>query len=391
MALTWSNGTPNANVIATIEGDYSSLSNGPITAKNLTVTTGNVSINSGDTMHLEDELTVNGGTVTFDNNANLIQVNTATNTGNITMERDASMRRLDYVYWGSPVTGQLLSSFSPLTVTNRFYEFNEATHAFAAVDPAVTSFALGKGYSIRAPNNFNTSIQTFLGFFAGVPHNGTVNVAVTKTGQGYNLISNPYPSPISATAFATANPTIGTLYFWTHTNQVAASGANYATFNGTGAASANGSAIPNGTIQIGQGFLVKTPSAQNVVFNNAMRVDNHQNQFFRDGNTNTDKSRLWLNLSNETEPFSQLLVGYIDGATNDVDVQFDGKLLETEKSALYNLIGDEGFVIQGKATPFTATDVVPLGFKAIADGNFTITMGRFRRAFCRRTRHFPER
>ncbi|MDI1255401.1 MAG: T9SS sorting signal type C domain-containing protein [Flavobacterium sp.] len=386
----WSNGTPDAGVIATIEGDYNSTSDGLLTAKNLTVTTGNVVIASGDTMHLEDELTVNGGSVSFENNANLIQVNTATNTGNITVERDASLRRLDYVYWGAPVTGQNLKLFSPMTVSppvgsSRFYTLDEATNNFSQiVDPTIVNFDLGKGYMIRAPNDFTTSLQTFVGLFTGVPHNGNVNVAVTRLGQGFNLIANPYPSPIKASKFFTANPTIGTIYLWTHFNQAAASGANYATYNATGTASIpslSGSATPNGYIQTGQGFLINAPAlTTNVAFTNLMREDNHDNQFFRnanDNNTATDKNRIWLNLNNATEGLNQTLIGYVDGATNDLDVQFDGKLIETEKSSLYNIINGEQYVIQGKALPFSATDVVPLGFKAIEAGDYTIAMDHF--------------
>jgi len=289
------------------------------------------------------------------------------------------MRRLDYVYWSSPVFNQNLLAFSQETLTNRFYTLNETTNSFASVDPALTSFAVGTGYSIRAPNTFPTTVQTFSGIFEGVPRNGSYTVPVTRANLGWNLIGNPYPSPISAAAFALANPTIGTLYFWTHTIQ-GGGGSNYATFNGTGAASPSGSEIPNGTIQVGQGFVVNVPAlTTNVFFNNLMRVDNQQNQFFRAATSETtpEKNRIWLNLSNATTNFNQTLLGYVDGATNDIDVQFDGKLIETENTSLYSVINEEAYVIQGKALPFDATDEVNLGFKTDMDGTFTITLNQF--------------
>ncbi len=374
---SWSNGTPDTTTIAIIDGDYHTGNDGELVAKSLTVESGNVTVASTTAVHLQDELTINGGFVSFENNANLLQVNNATNTGIITIERDALMRRQDYVYWSSPVAGQNLLAFSPETLTNRFYTMDETANTFASVDPALNSFVAGTGYSIRAPNTFPNTPQTFVGLFEGVPHNGSFTVPVTRNNQGYNLIGNPYPSPISATAFATANPTIGTLYFWTHTTQGAASGANYATFNGTGAAAPAGSEVPNGTIQVGQGFLINAPAlTTNVFFNNLMRVDNQQNQFFRAAVTETtpEKNRIWLNLTNATTNFNQTLLGYVDGATNELDVQFDGKLIESQNAALYTVINEEAYVIQGKSLPFADTDQVNLGFKADMDGTFTITL-----------------
>ena len=90
-----------------------------------------------------------------------------------------------------------------------------------------------------------------------------------------------------------------------------------------------------------------------------------------------EKNRIWLNLSNATTNFNQTLLGYVDGATNDIDVQFDGKLIETENTSLYSVINEEAYVIQGKALPFDATDEVNLGFKTDMDGTFTITLNQF--------------
>jgi hypothetical protein len=65
------------------------------------------------------------------------------------------------------------------------------------------------------------------------------------------------------------------------------------------------------------------------------------------------------------------------GATNETDQQIDAKLFGYEGSALYNLIDEEAYVIQGRALPFTDTDVVPLGFKAQEAGKFNISLSQF--------------
>ncbi|MGK4569304.1 hypothetical protein [Flavobacterium sp. 3HN19-14] len=99
----WSNGYPVATQQAIIAGDYSSVGN--LSACTLTVNSGNVTVNSGHDFNITGAVAVNGGSLTFSNNANLIQTDDVNNTGNITVQRDATMRRLDYVYWGSPVAG----------------------------------------------------------------------------------------------------------------------------------------------------------------------------------------------------------------------------------------------------------------------------------------------
>ncbi len=367
----WSNGEPTIDVIAHFDANYTALTD--VFAKRVKVISGNIIFTSGTTLHLDEEIKVVGGTVFFENNANMMQISNDANSGNVTFERNASLKRLDYAYWSSPVTGQNLGAFSPLTLTNRFYTLNELTNAFAWIDPALNSFSTAKGYMIRAPNTYLVTPQTFGGLFTGVPFNGSYSATVSHSGLGYNLIGNPYPSPILISQFFVSNPTIGTVYLWAHVT-LGGGISNYATFNGSGFAAPAGGAIPNGKIQIGQGFVVNAPVLTTaVLFNNAMRIDDHSNQFFRNATT-TEKHRIWLNLENETASLNQVLVAYVEGATNGVDVQFDGKMIENSGSLLYNILDNEAYTIQGKALPFLTSDVVKLGFKASADGTYTITV-----------------
>ncbi|OYQ49656.1 autotransporter outer membrane beta-barrel domain-containing protein [Flavobacterium aurantiibacter] len=374
---TWSNGAPDSKTIATIDGDYATSINGSINAKRMEVVSGAVQVNSGTTINLEDEINVASGSVNFENNAHLIQLNAAINKGEISVSRNAMMRRLDYVYWSSPVASQLLNDFSPLTLPNRFYTLDEATNEFQSVDPTVTNFSVGRGFMVRAPNNYPTTPQNFTGVFTGTPHNGTITVPITRTGLGYNLVGNPYPSPISATAFAALNPTIGTLYFWTHTTQ-GVGVSNYATFNATGAAASAGGEIPNGIIQVGQGFLINAPlNATSVTFNNLLRVNNFDDQFFRSTPIIADSARFWLNLNHEEDVVNQILIGYIPGATDAIDVMYDGKMFENTASSIYGILEDSAYSIVGKAFPFEYSDVVPLGFRAGQPGSYTLELKQF--------------
>ncbi|MFN7014969.1 MAG: hypothetical protein ACK4ON_11945, partial [Bacteroidia bacterium] len=138
----WSNGAPNSTTSAIISGAYTSAGNN-ITACSLTVTNSAVvQISSGDSVTLSGALTTEtGSTVTFNNNANLIQSGTTNaNSGSIFVRRNSSaLMRLDYTLWSSPVTGsQTLLNFSPATLTNRFYTYSTVNNIYEVITPSVT-------------------------------------------------------------------------------------------------------------------------------------------------------------------------------------------------------------------------------------------------------------
>jgi trimeric autotransporter adhesin len=373
----WSNGTgPSAAVGAIIAGPYSTAANGTFTAKTLTLNTGSFTINSGTNITVQDELINNLTASEFvvENNANLVQVNHVNNTGTITVKRDsASLMRLDYTLWSSPVAGQQLFSFSPLTVVSRFYTYNPTSNFYNTVsDPHSTSFAAGTSYLIRVPNNHPQTPLIWNGTFIGTPNNGTIGVPVTS--NKFNAIGNPYPSAIDADTFLIANDISGALYFWRKTNGAQTSGyATYTLAGGAGTGSHTGgpfALIPNGTIQVGQGFITKANSTT-LSFTNAMKVTNNGNQFLK---STQEKSRIWLNLANTDGIFNQTMVAYMPNATQGIDTGIDGHYINDSQTALTSLIYMEEFTIQGRSLPFDDSDVVALGFKSELAGNYTIAI-----------------
>jgi len=52
----------------------------------------------------------------------------------------------------------------------------------------------------------------------------------------------------------------------------------------------------------------------------------------------------------------------------------DGRFLNDSNNALTSLINNEEYAIQGRALPFDAADVVPLGFKVEAAGDYSIAI-----------------
>lgn len=381
---TWSNGTPTRDVAAVFAGNFNSTAD--LEACSVTInTSATVTFNAGHTLLVTGAVTSNGtGSLIINNNAALRQIdNSAVNSGNSIVRRSSStMVRLDYTAWSSPVANQQLQAFSPNTLPNRFYEYLfSGTTTPTAYQPvsATTNFVKGKGYMIRAANNWPTTATVFNGQFTGVPFNGDVSLNV---GRGFNLFGNPYASPLNAVKLMNENPTmIGALYFWNNT--VAASGGvypqnNYSAFTLMGGtASASGGKVPNGIIQVGQGFFMRGLEFGSIKVSNTHRENAAAStQFFRTipGEGVTEKHRIWLNLNNQTESYNQILLGYMDGATAGFDFGIDGRVFDDSKTMLYAVIDDAEYVIEGKGLPFSNKDEIALGLKATAAGNYSISL-----------------
>ena len=392
----WSNGLPDKNKNVIFNGNFTTSSN--LEACSIQVNgTAIVTIISGTNVTVNKAVSINStANIIVQNNANLVQVEHLINTGNATVNRNSSpIVRLDYTLWSSPVTNQNLLAFSPQTVANRFYVYNPLTGTNGSYDvilPNSNNFVPTKGYLVRAPNNWSSTIySSYSGIFTGTFNNSYLKPVIKKGISGYNAIGNPYPSTISANDFilkntfnrGTENQTIdGTLYFWTHTQQ-AVSGTyplnNYATYTLLGGtASAAGGATPNGTIQVGQGFIVNAVVPSYISFSNEMRLVNNGNQFFKAFNPSVisfnseEKHRIWLNLKNETGQFSQALIGYMNEATNQYDFGIDGLAFGNQGSNLYSVVDTNKYVVQGKMMPFTDEDVIPLGLSIVEPSIYKI-------------------
>jgi hypothetical protein len=308
------------------------------------------------------------------------------NTGAVTVKRNSSLlKRLDYTLWSSPVVGQNLLNFSPQTITSRFYLYNSTTNFYESVpSPSTTTFEVGKGFLIRMPNKHPAVTPTaWAGQFVGVPHNGNYNVTMQDdlAGERFNLVGNPYPSPINALSFIedanNSGSITGTLYFWRKTNGSA--NPSYCTWTSGGFVTNNDDQTfdLNDVIQTGQAFFVEaTGTNDQLLFTNEMRVDNTANQFFRNAQATTavERNRVWLNASNAAGAFSQTMIGYMTNASNGLDTQIDGKYINDGEIALTSLLDATPMAIQGRALPFDAADVVPMRFKATTAGTYTIAI-----------------
>ena len=392
----WAEGVvPNAYCKVTIGADkIAEVLAADATAYNVTVNgNGVLTVKSGMNITVTNQITTAAATnFVVESNANLVQINAVANTTPITVKRKSSaLKRLDYILWSAPVVGQNLLAFSPLTLvtpSSRFYTYNTTTNFYNAITaPSTVSMEQAKGYLIRVPNNHPTWSSIWNGQFVGVPNNGNVSFALTNSidpTKRYNLVGNPYPSAISMTKFIDANQDNiqGTLYFWRKTN--GAPNNSYWAISKFGYSSNGEGSNPNGIIQVGQGFIVEAKeNATQVVFNNDMRVLNNANQMFKASENamqTASYDRYWVKMTSTTGSYSQIMVGYFDGATQGFDIDYDAKQIADGDILLSSLVDGANYAIQGK-NAFEVNDVVPLSYTVTNAGTYTLTLDAFEGVF----------
>jgi len=363
------------------------------------------------------------GTFQIENDASLVQVNDVSNTGNIKYKRDVSIRKLDYVYWSSPVANYNVSNISAPIVSGPIYQWN-TTVANPNGGQGNWESATGatmltaKGYIVRGSSSFSLSALTTLNAsFTGVPNNGPYSIPIYRGSDqntayhaglngteinnfsdNFNLLGNPYPSAIRGSQFLFDNNTKieGNIKLWTHGALPAVITSpfyesfvynynlnDYLTYNFTGT-----SCCPAASAELyvgaGQGFFVQMkdgPTGSDVVnFTNSLRSASYDNSIFyrtTDHHTSSnlvdlERHRIWLDLIDFNNQSDRTLIGYVEGATMDADSFFDAGTLITDAMTIYSLIGTNKYTIQGRAIPFSKYDTVPIGVKIPAAGLYKI-------------------
>lgn len=416
---TWSNGTPTLATTVIINGNYDTTSLPSFDACRVTVNSPySVTVVANKNINIKNDLVVATGAVfTVQSSGSLVQIeDNAVNSGNIIVKRDVIIRIQDYVYWSSPVANFPVSNVSPGTGLNFIYKWNTTVAnpngGQGNWQNANENMVIGKGYIIRGPNTFSNTPSLFTATFTGVANNGIYTssihrgnytgshytgnngVMISRFGDNWNLVGNPYPSSISALSFLNANTNIeGAIRIWTHgtlpvstTNPFYSSfnynytPSDYITYNGT--ATTSGPTGFNGYIAAGQSFLIGMndgPAASStVIFNNSMRNKTYNNsQFYRvntSENTVPEKHRIWLDLVGGNGEVTRCVVGYVDGAAQTKDRIFDAITDYANTQNFYSLIEEEPMIIQGRALPFDTNDTVPMGIKVPTAGSYTIAV-----------------
>jgi hypothetical protein len=307
--------------------------------------------------------------------------------GNVKVKANGTTTVGAYNYWSSPISNSTLQPIMQNGASTGSLQNTYMYDATLATDASIeglragwisqvqsNSMAAGKGY-----------ITTTAGAvtFTGLVNEGAVNLpAIQGAFTNFNLVGNPYPGPLDASAFLTANQTsniIPAIYFWDDDASVGAdyNVTDYIVSNavGTVGTGGNGDAANfTGRIATGQGFMVEARTgASSIVFNNSMRTTGSATLF----EAAPEFSKLWLRISGEQSLNNETLIAFGNVATDAYDDLFDAKKISgNENISLSSRIDTIDYAIQALSS-LSSDKVIPLSVSTHVGGAYTFQIAQF--------------
>ena len=400
----WDNGLPDIYRNVVIDNDYNTSLYGDLEICNLTINDNMiVEVNTNNYISIINNLNVEG-ILNVLHEASLIMINDSgivTNNGTINVFKTTSdLKKYDYTYWSSPVKYANLSEVFSASPQDSFFSFETQNFSDENDDgydddsntwqKVNGEMEIGKGYTAMAPNT-TPFLNKQSVIFSGEVNNGSIKVPVYLSNDNnneyddWNFIGNPYPSAISADSLLNnvINKTIlnGSIYLWTHNTSAdnnKYSSDDYAmyTVNTGGIMATSQGQIPTEYIASGQGFFVEAKQQGNLEFNNSMRIKTNNDNFFKIESTKNketiQKDKIWLNLYNEQGAFSQILIGFLDGASDLYESNYDGLRLDANTYlSFFSLAEGQKLAIQGLSS-FKGDEIIPLGFTSKIEEEITL-------------------
>lgn len=301
------------------------------------------------------------------------------------------MSVFDYIYFGTPVSGNFFDAFASATANSvadpfdLFFKFTSGGSGTSSGWSATSATVTGEGLIARVKDAapFSAANADISLVINGTANNGDISVmnvsnnpAQANGGSSHVLLGNPYPSAIDGDLFLAENEQIaGSLFFWNSATPPDAaglfSGADYSIYNSSGVVgSGPNAAALTGAIPSGQGFKVRilpnstNPTAvntTNINFTNCMRITDDNGSFFKSSN-NVVKDRFKVTMTGANGIFSQILVAYLPQASLGYDRLYDAGRNSVSPAQFYSIMENDGrkLAINGRPS-FTSADVVPVG------------------------------
>lgn len=399
--VRWSNGgwtnniTPDQTSIVYIDEPYSSDA-GDIEACDLIVDAALNFNNEGNkSVVVYRDLTINDSFDIGDTESLVMYDDFATINGTIKKYERSTYRNnaFDFTYWSSPINRALLADVFAGVDSNRIYYYDQSKTSTSDKNHpdfwstwvlASGDMKNGRGYASEGVLG-ETGVHEIV--FDGKPNNGVIYEDLnfhdddginSNPDNDFNMLGNPYPSAIDIETFFELNADViePTVYLWTHTTPVDQDSGDfsfddYATYNFTGGTGVgkgvNGGRVPTKNIGSSQGFFVRAKQKAQVIFNNTMRMEGVNDQFFKSRlikkrKSDTEKDRIWLDLTTSKGGFNQILIGFDAKATDAYDSGYDALKFEgSNKIGFYSVLDSHKLTIQG-LPPFNDNKEILLGF-----------------------------
>ncbi len=362
----------------------------------------NLTVNNASGLTLAGALNVTGivkvttGSLASDGFLTLVSTNTRTAlidgsgagqvTGNVTMQRYLPSG-FGYKYISSPFVAATVAgldddrTIDPWFATVYRYDENNIVHGLPAsgwTEYETPSNILSPlaGYSV----NFGDQAAARTIDISGVVNNGNLSVTLYNHNQpytaGFNLVGNPYPSPVnwSEPAGWSKSNIDNALYFFRAGATDQYEGAYSSWVNGVSSDGFVSNIIPSM-----QGFFVHVangppwPVTATLSVNNNARVTSLNPNFAKSGEVQPGSLiRLTASLGNDPELSDPMVIYFSEKAGRNFDSELDAlKLMNTDyyTPSLYSFSADSRKLsINALPVSYDSIYSIPLGIKTSADG-----------------------
>lgn len=295
-----------------------------------------------------------------------------------------------YRYLASPVTDTFVSDWqNEIPITGSFTDPSTGT-GIVSTNPSLYYYnetltgVLGDRY-VNYPSSGNASAAALtngVGYALFVRSNGTVTadargtlfqhqkvIPVTSSGatvdDGWNLIGNPYASPVLWDKVTLSAGVDNAVY--TTDNTGLGGGSQYVTYIG-------GVSVPagyNGMIESGQGFWIHATANGTLTFDETDKISSTDSvaQIYR-AKSDTDLLRLFLDGASGKD---EIAVRFSDEATDQFDVNYDALKMYNDKVSLSSRTSEGKDMTINSLAGFDCFKSIPLSLKNVKEGEHVFT------------------
>jgi hypothetical protein len=301
--------------------------------------------------------------------------------GNVTMQRFLSSG-FGYKFFSSPFQGATVNDFGDdmnlLASFPAFYKYDESRVSSGWVTYTNPAGVLNpiNGYAV----NFGSSLTATTVDITGVVNNGRLSVTLYNHNniytKGFNLVGNPYPSPIdwnAATGWTKTNIDNALYYFKAGTTDQN-TGAYSTYVNGISSDGLATNIIPSM-----QAFFIHVsngawPVTGILAMDNRVRINDFSHLFLKSVNINSISFlRLTAYYGNTPDSFDPLVIYFDENAHVEFDSRLDALKLMNTDSLIPNLysIATDGNNLSINALPIPTNKllIVPVGLKTTRNGS----------------------
>ncbi len=305
--------------------------------------------------------------------------------GNVTIQRYRPTG-FGYTYFSSPFQSATVSEFADdINLSASFPTFyryveNRASSGWVAYNNATNALTPMVGYA----GNLGTNTSPVAIDMTGVVNNGTVTApTLTNNNQpytlGFNLVGNPYPSPVDwdATGGWTRTNVDNAIYYFNTSISDQYTGTYSSYINGI---SSDG--VATNIIPAMQGFFVHVtdgsfPVSGTLAVNNTARVNNITPSFHRERPLTEPLLRLGAGFTDDGHPSDPAVIYFDNKAFPDFEQELDAlKIMNTDVAVpnLYVMADNQKLSIAAWPDDIDSSTTIPLGLSTEREGYISFTM-----------------